>query len=101
MRARWQCCWVSVTTKRCACWRNLKAMNLNLNLPRIDTGSFHFRTRPKLSKSVPAFDKWLTQVTPTYSWEWPHLQHIREQLDQVTEGITRRLMISVPPQHGK
>lgn len=76
-------------------------IDLNLQRPRIDTGPlFHFGTRTKQTKS--SFDKWLSQVTPTYSWEWPHLKYIRrEGLDKVTSGAINRLMVFVPPQHGK
>jgi len=48
-----------------------------------------------------AFDQWLSAVTPSYSWNWPHLRHIRTALDQVTTGAINRLMIFCPPQHGK
>jgi predicted phage terminase large subunit-like protein len=51
--------------------------------------------------TVPPFDKWLAQVTPAYSWEWPHLRYIRAKLDEVTTGAIKRLMIFCPPQHGK
>lgn len=54
-----------------------------------------------LRAQVAPFAEWLPQVTPSYSWEWEHLQHIRRQLDQVTTGAINRLMIFCPPQHGK
>ncbi len=74
---------------------------LTLTLPKLNSGPFTFGTRTNKDRDVRAFDKWLHQVTPTYSWEWPHLRYIRTALDQVTTGAINRLMIFVPPQHGK
>ncbi len=47
------------------------------------------------------FAEWLEEVTPQFSWDWPHLLNIREHLDRVTAGEIRKLMIFVPPRHGK
>lgn len=48
-----------------------------------------------------SFGEWLPLVTPTFRWDWPHLVYIREYLDQVTRGEIKRLMLFVPPRHGK
>jgi predicted phage terminase large subunit-like protein len=50
---------------------------------------------------VPPFADWLPLVSPSWRWDWRHLAHIRAQLDRVTAGEIRRLMLFVPPQHGK
>lgn len=48
------------------------------------------------------FGAWLPQASPApWRWDWPHLKYIRRHLQDVTEGRTKRLMISVPPQFGK
>lgn len=47
------------------------------------------------------FDDWLPQVTPQYSWDWPYLTYIREHLQRVTAGSSKRLMLFLPPRHGK
>lgn len=52
--------------------------------------------RPELSLA-----EWLPTYTPTYIWTWPHLVHVREHLDQVTAGEIPRLMLFLPPRHGK
>ncbi|HQU91593.1 MAG TPA: hypothetical protein PLK77_04810, partial [Pyrinomonadaceae bacterium] len=49
----------------------------------------------------PDFHKWLKRVSPTMTWDWKHQQVIIEQLKKVTEGDCRRLMIFLPPRHGK
>lgn len=49
----------------------------------------------------PPFHKWLAQVSPDFTWNWPHLIHIRKSLRRITQGQTKRLMLFVPPRHGK
>lgn len=44
---------------------------------------------------------WLPETTPAYTWDWPHLVCIRAALDAVTRGECTRLMLFVPPRHGK
>jgi len=44
---------------------------------------------------------WLPAASPAMTWDWPYLRHIREHLDGVTDGRIKRLMIMVPPRHGK
>lgn len=80
-------------------------LSLNLNLPRIDTGPFVFDTkrspRQQAAKATLAFQPWLKEVTPSFTWDAPHLLHVQEQLDRVTRGEIDRLMLFVPPRHGK
>lgn len=40
-------------------------------------------------------------VTPTFKWDWDYLNYIQEHLDKVTSGEIDRLMIFLPPRHGK
>lgn len=47
------------------------------------------------------FSLWLKSVSPTWSWDWAHLQFIRDKLDLVTSGECKRLALFVPPRHGK
>lgn len=47
------------------------------------------------------FGAFLQSVTPQYTWDWPYLQYIRKHLQDITDGKLTRLIISVPPQHGK
>ena len=44
---------------------------------------------------------WLRAVTPAYKWGWYYLKYLMDKLDQITSGETRRLMIMMPPRHGK
>src|SRR5262249_33164286 len=51
---------------------------------------------------TPEFADWLPLVSPSpWRWDWPHLRLIRSRLDQVTRGELPRLILTVPPQHGK
>lgn len=69
-------------------------------------GGFPARTTSSRQPNAPApetdlFRDWLYQATPAYRWDWPHLEFIRRQLDAVSRGDVRRLMLFVPPRHGK
>jgi predicted phage terminase large subunit-like protein len=76
-------------------------LDLTVDLPQVDTGLAYDDASGQVAQVAP-FDQWLPQVTPSYSWEWDHLRYIRtEGLDKVTNGALKRLMIFVPPQHGK
>lgn len=48
-----------------------------------------------------SFGKWLQDVSPELTWDWAYLRHIQETLERVTSGEIRRLMLFVPPRHGK
>lgn len=58
-------------------------------------------TKQETPKQQNSFDKWLYQVSPTFTWHWAHLVFIREQLERVTSGEIKRLILTVPPRHGK
>ncbi len=47
------------------------------------------------------FHAWLKQVSPSMHWDWKHQQYIYERLKAVTSGECKRLMIFLPPRHGK
>ena len=49
----------------------------------------------------PTFPAWLPKITPTWTWDWAYQQHIQGQLQRVTSGEIDRLMLFVPPRHGK
>ena len=48
-----------------------------------------------------SFEQWLEDISPNFTWGWQHLQHIRQHLDAITNGTLKRLVITVPPRHGK
>ncbi len=48
-----------------------------------------------------AFENWLRQNMPQWSWHWPYQMHIYKMLIRITLGESRRLMIFLPPRHGK
>lgn len=54
-----------------------------------------------LASEPVSFGGWLQTVTPTFTWGWPYLAHIRQHLDRVTSGEIKRLILTVPPRHGK
>lgn len=40
-------------------------------------------------------------MSPELTWDWPHLAYVQAQLQRVTAGDINRLMIFLPPRHGK
>ena len=47
------------------------------------------------------FADWLTRISPELHWDWPYIRYAREHLDRITSGEIYKLMIFMPPQHGK
>lgn len=53
------------------------------------------------SNRVAPFPDWLKEVSPSFHWDWAYLRYIQNQLARVTSGDIKRLMLFVPPRHGK
>src|SRR5204863_272938 len=47
------------------------------------------------------FESWLPEISPAMRWDWPYQQLIYEKLQAITDGRSKRLMIFLPPRHGK
>jgi len=58
-------------------------------------------TQERIAREVAPFREWLKTVTPTFKWDWPYLSYIQQHLKSITEGRLKRLMIFLPPRHGK
>ncbi len=62
-------------------------------------------TLPTGRVSAPAspqsFPDWLKQVSPELTWDWPYQKYIYKHLQRITDGTLKRLMIFMPPRHGK
>ena len=69
----------------------------------VDTGPFVFTSKRQGSARGrgQTYIDWLQTVTPSFRWNWPHLLHIYRALERVTAGECKRLMIFMPPRHGK
>lgn len=50
---------------------------------------------------APTFHEWTQRTTPQYSWHWPHIRLLQDTLERVTLGELRRVIIEMPPRHGK
>ncbi|HEV7698694.1 MAG TPA: phage terminase large subunit [Pyrinomonadaceae bacterium] len=53
------------------------------------------------SRKQSPFAEWLRATTPLMEWDARHLDLLRKKLDRVTSGDCDRLMIFMPPRHGK
>ncbi|MBL8183084.1 MAG: phage terminase large subunit [Blastocatellia bacterium] len=47
------------------------------------------------------FQDWLKQVSPGMTWNWKHQVYIYKRLRKLFDGDLKRLMIFLPPRHGK
>lgn len=54
---------------------------------------------PRMGKMPLA--EWLAAVSPAYRWDWLYLSLLRAELERVASGETKRLMVFMPPRHGK
>lgn len=59
------------------------------------------RRAPVRASSRATFGEWLAQATPAYRWDWPHLRLLQRELDRITTGENDRLIVLMPPRHGK
>jgi len=50
---------------------------------------------------VVSFIDWLKEVSPAWTWDWKFQTHIQTGLQQLTDRKIDRLMLFVPPRHGK
>ncbi len=57
--------------------------------------------RRTTSENFDDFQKWLMAVSPHYQWNFRHQIYIFKKLKRVTDGFTKRLMLFMPPRHGK
>ena len=48
-----------------------------------------------------AFQNWLTKNAKPFKWDWPHQLFLYKALHRVTSGERKRLIITMPPRHGK
>lgn len=53
------------------------------------------------SESRTAFPDWLPVVNPQFSWDWAYQKLLYAALGRITSGESKRLMIFLPPRHGK
>src|SRR5690606_29356688 len=47
------------------------------------------------------FQTWRKKEVRAWTWDWPYQEYLFERLARVTSGECRRLMIFMPPRHGK
>jgi predicted phage terminase large subunit-like protein len=59
------------------------------------------KARQQLGLNALSFPDWLPKVTPHWTWNWRHQLYLYDALQRVTNGMTKRLMIFMPPRHTK
>jgi hypothetical protein len=74
-------------------------INFDIPLPRIDTGPFDFSTAS--TKKIHSFTEFVNTVTNgKYEW-YDYCVRLADVLERVIAGDLTRLMIFMPPRHGK
>lgn len=75
-----------------------------ITLPTINTGRFAFgkqaSKQPGRDASAPSFIDFVSSVNPRYIW-YPHVKQLAAILQQVADDEIDRLMVFMPPRHGK
>lgn len=56
---------------------------------------------PPAPEFVAALAEWLPKVSPEYRWDWMHLACARRECERLADGANRKLIINMPPGHGK
>jgi predicted phage terminase large subunit-like protein len=51
--------------------------------------------------SAEPLNAWLKRATPEHDWDAPHLLLLQEKLEAIERGELKRLLVSMPPRHGK
>ncbi|MEQ1604194.1 MAG: phage terminase large subunit [Pyrinomonadaceae bacterium] len=71
------------------------------NLHRSHAGGTGVAGEGACVPGVPDFQTWLKRVSPGMTWDWRHQLIIYDHLKRITNGENNRLMIFMPPRHGK
>jgi predicted phage terminase large subunit-like protein len=53
------------------------------------------------AQKIKLYREWLKIVTPNWIWDWDYQLLIQQNLNNITQGKLDRLMLFVPPRHGK
>ncbi len=75
------------------------------DLPEVPKRPISKRKQRRMISTGPtdpgSFQAWLKKVSPGYTWDWKYQHLIYRKLTAITEGKCKRLMIFMPPRHGK
>lgn len=58
-------------------------------------------TEHKAEEPRESLNAWLKRATPEHDWDAPHLLLLQEKLEAIERGELKRLIVSMPPRHGK
>ncbi len=75
------------------------------DLPEVPKRPISKRKQRRMISTGPvdpaSFQAWLKKISPGYTWDWRYQQLVYRKLTAITEGKCKRLMIFMPPRHGK
>lgn len=79
-------------------FQNLATKNYEKSLKIKALAELELRKR---AKSQLSFEEYLKTVTPSFQWDWAYLKYIRELLKPIIYEKNKKIMVSIPPRHGK
>lgn len=71
------------------------------NLSHSQRAQIELEIRRRGLRTPLSFVDWLNKTQPLLTWDAPHLELIRDALNEVVSGSLKKLMIFTPPRHGK
>ena len=58
-------------------------------------------TKVEKGDFFPELHTWLKNVKPEHNWSWTYTKYIIEHLQKLSDGEIKKLLITMPPRHGK
>ena len=83
---------------------NTRALACNAGSSGVTNVGIHASSGHRAGEGARApddFHAWLKTLPGIWTWDWRHQLYLYERLKRVTDGVCRRLMIFMPPRHGK
>lgn len=80
-------------------YRNRRKGPLNVEISTLNSPEMGINR--VIRKRRLSFKTWLGKNTPKWKWNWEYQKFIYKHLDRITRGESNRLMIFLPPRHGK
>src|SRR5262249_3236217 len=74
---------------------------IDLRAARLEEARRELQRRAVSRARQTPFQDWLGEVTPAYTWDGDQLVFMQQQLARVSSGDITKLMLFVPPRHGK
>jgi len=79
----------------------MKVLLQKVEGPIDDTSDDEIEANAALRHHHEPLNAWLKRATPEHDWDAPHLLLLQDKLEAIERGELKRLIVSMPPRHGK